>query len=91
MFERIEKKINLGKDRDIVKRIMQESLPQIYNSLHPSGSSLVTEARMQLASDREELREWVKKNKEKVPDIPISVKMAIERLNNMKSRVQRLM
>jgi hypothetical protein len=90
MFEIIEKKINISKDRDLVKKIMQDSLPQIYNSLHPSGSSLVTEARIQLANDREELKEWVRKNKEKVPDIPISVKMAIERLQNMKTRVQRL-
>ncbi|MCP4760321.1 MAG: hypothetical protein GY870_00980 [archaeon] len=65
MFENIEAEIKSKKakmDTSCIKKDMQESLPQIYNALYPTATSLATETRIQIINTRENLQKWVEKN-----------------------------
>jgi hypothetical protein len=89
MFENVEAKIRKGSKKDPTKLAMKTSLPQIYNALHPSTTSMAIETRIQIASTKNTIKEWIQKNsnhineqREVFKNILGKVQSLTEKINN---------
>lgn len=66
MFERMDSELVKYKRQDPIQLKMKESLPQIYNAIYPSATSIATQMRIQIEESRDMIKKFYEENKDQI-------------------------
>ena len=90
MFDEIENKIQQEKKKSRLKREMIERLPQIYNSLYPSVTSIATETIDQLQETKEKAVQLKQSSNVNLTDQQNLVQSILAKIHSISKRTSKL-
>jgi hypothetical protein len=90
MFKKMDSEFLKKSNKDPIQMTMRESLPQIYNAVFPSATSMATQMRIQIEDSREMIKKFYEENKEKISQQRDMFQSFLNKFQNLGNKIKRI-
>jgi hypothetical protein len=90
MFEQMDIEISKKNRHDSIQMKMKECLPQIYNAIYPSATSIATQMRIQIEESRDMIKRFYEENKDKITLQREIFQTFLNKFQNIGNRIKKI-